>query len=220
MNQVRAVATVTSLSLLSLTGCSEIFGPAERLSIQTDQDHYEAMPIGQERYAFSMVLRTENRGRRTVYLDRCGSAGRLIYGIAGESEPSAYNPVWACTGNNNPIRLRPGEFRVDTLQVNGPSGSTGHAGEPFGALEGRSQAWLRFRTCADVTRCAGSEETEGSNFFTVKISDSSPGRDTIGVNPKVSMNRNFKGPLRCGDKMGRGVWPCEVLRIRGWRGLL
>ena len=139
-----ASSVVASLALLA----SACVSPTEALPdvvVETDATSYvaEALPgtPPQTQFAFRVIVRTTNGSRRPVRLGRCNpeSAGP-IFGVELHPEAagarSAFDPVWGCVGGVEPIEIRPGAARVDTLTIQGPTVVNGVTGEPVGFAEG------------------------------------------------------------------------------------
>jgi hypothetical protein len=146
------------------------------LTLRTDSTTYTATLIGGEgsyrTYGVTLVARFTNGTSRPVYLDRCYPGTPYpIYGIVS-SEPSlesAYNPVWACVGHDQPIVVRAGETRTDFLQIAGPNMWDGHTKEPMGALVGRYRLTYSVNSCADGYPCDVSARIRGSNEFEIRL---------------------------------------------------
>ena len=135
---------VTGLSLLA-SACVSPTGTLPGVVVATDATSYvaELVPGTPPRthYAFRVIVRTTNGSLQPVHLGRCNpeSAGPL-FGVVLHPEAagarSAYDPIWACVGGAQPIVIRPGAERVDTLIVQGPTVFNGVTGEPLGVAEG------------------------------------------------------------------------------------
>ena len=144
MRSLRSLsAVVTGLSLLA-SACASPTGTLPGVAVVTDATSYVAEPVPgtppRTLYAFRVIVRTTNSSMQPVHLGRCNpeSAGPL-FGVVLHPEAagvrSAYDPIWACV-DAQPIVIRPGAERVDTLIVQGPTVFNGVTGEQFGVAEG------------------------------------------------------------------------------------
>ncbi len=179
-------AALVALAAALASGCSDLFGPGEDgLLMTTDRTEYVAIDLGGEgswrSYGVEVVVRSENVGRSILYLSTCGSdAAAPIFGVhqvegegvgpvgGGGGSGSAFSPAWACPGYP-PIRLAPGEVRVDTLRLQGPTRLDGITGEVLGSLEGLKQIGFEVRPCPEVTACPSADLAGRSNPFRVSL---------------------------------------------------
>ncbi len=135
---------VAGLSLLA-SACVSPTGALPGVVVETDATSYVAEPLPgtppRTQYAFRVIVRTTNGSLEPVRLGRCNpeSAGP-IFGVELHPESagtrSAFSPVWGCVGGVQPIEIRPGAVRVDTLTIQGPTVVNGVTGEPVGVAEG------------------------------------------------------------------------------------
>jgi hypothetical protein len=148
------------------------------LVVLTDHDAYVARYEGGEglhrQYGFTLVARSENRGRASVYLARCyPDTPYPIYGVdlvdGEDPRGAAYSGVWACVGHDRQIRIDPGEVRTDTLHLRGPNIFDGRTGEAFGTLVGRMRLWYEPQTCPGDGACRLGRDAGASNVFTVEL---------------------------------------------------
>ncbi|MEW5928782.1 MAG: hypothetical protein AB1941_15070 [Gemmatimonadota bacterium] len=168
-------------ALLALAGCGSLLDPgADDAALRSDETSYAARHQAGEgwhrRYGFTLVARFENRTGGTVHLDRCypdwphPTFAVGLVGAAGSPPGSAYDPVWACVGHDSPIVVLPGETRVDTLRILGPSSWDGRTLEPQGAFDGRFRlVYKASGGCRDHLRCPLSRESSISNAFEVRV---------------------------------------------------
>jgi hypothetical protein len=148
---------------------------ARQVTLRTDRTVYTASPIGGEgpyrTYEFTLVAQFTNGMSAPVYLERCyPSTPYPVYGIgsgAGARE-SAYDPVWACVGNDAPIVVLAGETRTDSLRVAGPNSWDGRTKEPFGDLAGQFRLSYGVGSCRAVNDCELPARVE-SNDFDVRL---------------------------------------------------
>lgn len=171
---------VLALCCLVMGACDDVLfseGPEVEL-IQTDQVEYLSEVVGGEghytRYAFIVVARFRNETGHTLSLSRCEpDSPTPLYGIealgAEDGVPAGYSPFWACVGHDAPLRVEPGETRVDTLRIEGPNSWNGLTGEPRGVLEGL----FRLHYLTECAECP--DKTSGglylSNAFRVTVVD-------------------------------------------------
>ena len=145
MRSLRSLSpVVTGLSLFA-SACASPTGTLPGVAVVTDATSYVAEPVPgtppDTHYAFRVIVRTTNSSKQPVHLGRCNSqSAGPIFGVVLHPESadafSAYDPAWACVGGAQPIVIRPGSVRVDTLIVQGPRGFNGVTGEPLGVAEG------------------------------------------------------------------------------------
>jgi hypothetical protein len=130
--------------------------------------HY-ARPWRTYRYRADIVTRIRNRSANSVFLARCYPHDRTpmfeLVPVAADESWRNWGTVWACVGNSNPIEVRPGETRIDTLSIEGPDGR-GSGGEIFGRLDGTFRIGLRAHECQDE-RCGLIDSSRFSNSFEV-----------------------------------------------------
>ena len=181
-----AVAQVTApVMALLLTACSgEGKGPRAAAPdsvwtapIQTDAAAYAARPVAGapvETYAFAVVARFTNRTDSTVFLAR---------GMPDQARPdvrvlpedgrgaSAYTPLYDAVGHDRQIAVGPGDTRVDTFRLRGPTAWEGDTGEPSGPLDGELRLAYRAQGCRGDGACPLPDAVAISNTFTVSILD-------------------------------------------------
>jgi hypothetical protein len=146
--------------------------PPGELTLHTDRPSYVALPALNEPpylYTFTLVGRLDNTMGRPVHLNRsCRGEPMPQYGVraAEEGLESAYDPLWICAElRPTPvIVVQPGETRVDTLHIEGPSTWNGRTKQPYGVLAGR------FRLVYEVNGCEGPRDCAvRSNEFEVRL---------------------------------------------------
>lgn len=166
------------LAALALAGCTSTILPAgDGTLLGTDRSEYVATHQGGEgayrRYGFTLVARFENRSGAPVYLNRCSPDSRTaVWGVEladGRSGDSGYDGVWACVGNVEPIVVRPGEARADTLLVLGPNSWNGLTLEPRGVMEGRFRLVYDASSCRGDRDCRLPREMRSSDVFRVRV---------------------------------------------------
>jgi len=164
------------ISIALLVGCeSEPVGPGQDLegpAIKTDQLSYVAVPLEGEgdyrRYGFTVVAEFTNLTDRNVFLGRCyPDSPTPMFSVYGDGFGSAYSGVWACVGHKNQFRVKPGQSRVDTLHLRGPSRWS--AGEPQGELEGRVRLRYFVGYCTDDCPDEAPDSLSSSDFFEVTL---------------------------------------------------
>lgn len=119
--------------LVTLLSCGDGFvfpvGVPPRGVLTTDSLGYTARVIGQfhghNRYSFRVITRYENTTALPAIMLRCDAGNKSpMYSVTrtdGDPTSAAYNPGWACTSGNPLIVVAPGEVRIDTLVLQGPS---------------------------------------------------------------------------------------------------
>ena len=143
--------------------------PAD-FDLRTNQTEYIAESETGFSYGFSLTAELENTTNGTIYLDICDPRNRIpLYSItlAEESDESAWNPAWACVGHSESIVLEPGQTRIDTYALEGPTVSQN--GQPSGKMEGLFRLSYRTLECADSDVCAPSSIS--SNAFKIELTD-------------------------------------------------
>lgn len=157
---------LAGLSLLALA-CVAPTGALSSVLVETDATSYVAAPVPgtppRTLYAFRVIVRTTNRSLQSVHFGRCNPESDVpIFGVELHPESadsrSAFDPIWACVGNAQPIEIRPGAVRVDTLIIQGPTVVNGVTGEPIGVAEGSM-----------VLRLASESGRVVSNRFSVSL---------------------------------------------------
>lgn len=159
-------------------------GELEAFAITTDKRAYVATCTdgGFVDCAFTLEASYHNRTDRPVYLHRCYPDGEYpIFGVPtlDESDESAYDPVWACVGHDDQIRVDPGETRTDVLEVRGPNSFDGVTGEPFGVVEGAFQLLYDARPCGGEGNCDSLPEVL-SRSAPFEVTVSGPGAGAAG----------------------------------------
>jgi hypothetical protein len=157
------------------------------LVLQTDQSDYiakyEKTTDKVRIYKFTIIARFENGSKEPVYLDRCyPDTPYPLYSISaiesGEAKESAYQPVWACVGHDNPIVVQPGEIRTDKFDILGPSFWRSDTGTFDGLLEGNASLVYGVRFCREQPvfdgsgrpdKCKRSETYVKSDFFRIRL---------------------------------------------------
>ena len=180
-----AVAQVSATVMALLTPCSgEGGGPGAAMPdsvwtapIQTDAAAYAARSVADspvETHAFTVVARFTNPTERTVFLAR---------GMPGQARPdvrvllvdghgsSAYTPLYDAVGHDRQIVVGPGDTRVDTFRLRGPTAWEGDTGEPFAPLDGELRLAYRAQGCRGDGACPLPDSVAISNAFTVTLHD-------------------------------------------------
>ena len=168
--------------LISAGGCSLVGGatPEREVGapIRTDALVYTAEYEGGEgtyrQYGFDLVARFTNPTDETIYLSRAyPDQPRPDYGVilvSGDDEwGSAYSTVIAGVGHDDQIAVAPGETRVDTLRLRGPSAWDGRTGERFGQLEGEMRLSYQPQGCRGDGACRLPDSLATSNVFQVVL---------------------------------------------------
>lgn len=154
---------------------------AEVFALTTDHSAYITTCTSGEyfRCTFTIEATYHNRTDRPVYLYRCYPDTEYpVFGVPtlDKAIESAYDPVWACVGHNDHIRVDSGETRTDVLEVGGPNAFDGVTGEPFGVLEGAFRLFYDVRSCADEAECEDLPENQSvSAPFKVTLAASETG---------------------------------------------
>ena len=113
--------------------------------LRVDRSEYLARPPIPRRdrgtYTFTLVATFRNSGTGPVNLEHC--QGYRTYGIElvgplplRERPRAAYSPAWNCAGSDNKLSVEPGETRVDTIRLWGPTSWDGRTRQPRGVLDG------------------------------------------------------------------------------------
>lgn len=170
-----------TLLLLVAAGCS-LLGEAapERgmhAPIQTDAlvytARYERGEGSYRQYGFDVVARFTNRTDETVYLARAvPSQPWPDFGVelvGGGGDGSAYSGVVAGVGHDRQIAVQPGETRVDTLRLRGPTMWDGRTGDPFGRLDGVMRLVYQAQGCRGDGACPLPDSVAVSNVFRVVL---------------------------------------------------
>jgi hypothetical protein len=167
----RVVLVLTAALLTAASGCSGVTSaPALSGALSTDASAYVAVPqpAHPNSYQFTVVARFRNTGDTPAHLGRCFPDSPVpIFGISlvassnGETM-SGYNGALACVGHDNPIVVAPGETRVDTLVIAGPTVWDGRTHQPLGTLEGTFQLQYVGDACNASNGCR-------SDPFTVRL---------------------------------------------------
>lgn len=129
------------------------------MRLTADRDSYVAEYVAGSglgrQFAFTIVARFENGSRDTVFLARCYPDSPIpVYAVLmSEQGHSAYNSAWACVGHDRQFAVAPGQIRIDTLQLRGPTASAGMTGEPLGAFSGRMALYYEVQTCRGDGSC-------------------------------------------------------------------
>lgn len=129
-------------------------GELETYALSTDGSAYVAhcTDDGLLVCTFTLEATYHNRTDRPVYLHRCYPDSEYpIFSVStlDKAVESAYNPIWACVGHDDQIRVGPGETRTDVLEIRGPNSFDGVTHEPFGEVEGAFQLSYAAYPCAD-----------------------------------------------------------------------
>ena len=144
--------------------------PAD-FDLRTNQTEYIAESETGFSYGFSLTAKLENTTDQTLYLDLCYPDDTSpIYSVtlAEESDKkSSWNPAWACVGHSESIVLEPGQTRIDTYAIEGPTVSQN--GQPVGEIEGLFKLSYRTLECADSGVCTPSSIS--SNAFKIELAD-------------------------------------------------
>ena len=150
-------------------------------ALTTDSAAYRARRVqqlwpGVFVYGFTVIARYTNPTDAPVYLWTCGPDSRPpLYSVVAEGQRTstgvAYNAAWACVGHDRPIRVEPGQTRVDTIAVRGPNAFDGITHRPIDPiLEGRFQLMYAVQSCRTEGDCPLRDEAlTRSNAFAVRI---------------------------------------------------
>lgn len=172
--------------LFFLSGCSFLGNDndditSENILFQTDQREYVASLESSDswpRYTFTVIAHFKNNSDQTIYLDRCyGDSPQPIYSVnlmnKESSERSAYNGAWACVGHNNPIAVKSGAVRTDTLQITGPNSRSNEDNGIDDILEGSFRIKYQMQTCrnTDGEDCTLPDSLSYSNEFKVQLAE-------------------------------------------------
>jgi hypothetical protein len=172
------VATVL-LSLPALS-CESLVTPEDGdVVLSTDREVYIATFIGgtgaYASYGFDVEVRTVNRGSGTVFLPRCYPDSRFptfaLELMDPEAERSAYSPNWACVGHDHQIAIRPGESRIDTLRMVGPTAVLHVEQRPLGVFEGTMRIRYFPQACRGNGECRMAGRTVSNAFQVVANTD-------------------------------------------------
>ncbi|NOT08904.1 MAG: hypothetical protein HOP28_11950 [Gemmatimonadales bacterium] len=159
-----------------ITGGCWLTGASDDPFLTTDRSTYVAAHLGgegiSERFSFVVIARFENRDDRVVYLARCFADSRTpIYGVlavdATDSQGSAYDGAWGCVGHDRQFAVQPGDFRTDTLHLQGPNSYNGLTHEPYGATTGRVRLYYDVRYCPGDGGCPAPRSFGYSPIFTI-----------------------------------------------------
>jgi hypothetical protein len=168
-------------SLLLLTACTrEVTAPTFAATLATDPTAYSATlaNTGDDfpEYHVVVIARYMNRGSTPIYWQPCeptfSSAPDFTVDLVDPDSgaSSAYNGAALCVGAG-PVELRPGESRMDTLHVSGPSNWNFATDQYSGTLQGRMQlhyaVYCLPAVAGDV--CDVPESARTSNEFTVAV---------------------------------------------------
>lgn len=160
----------SSLAALALA-CSGMTEPTVDARLSLNASSYLAVPQGSRgqpgSYQFTVVAQFRNDGNADVHLSRCyPDSPHPVFAVMLRSsdlhKSSAYDPVWACVGHDNPIVVAPNETRVDTLIIVGPTSWDGQTQKPNGELEGSFQLMYTGDVCDVPAGCR-------SKPFTVRM---------------------------------------------------
>jgi hypothetical protein len=129
--------------------------------LQTDTSEYTARahPLG---IAFQIVARYENRTAGPVYLGRCTSGNPTpIYYIHAVNGDEVVGQ-WSCVGTE-PIRVKVGEVRINTLRIDRPDALWRLVPEP--------QFTLRYEagSCPVIISCPLPDSARVSKPFSVRL---------------------------------------------------
>lgn len=170
INPARFASCFTAALLSMISGCSDATSPTATAALSTDVSAYIATPwdVGLSgAYRFTIIARFENTGNTPAHLP-CTSAEctRPGFGVllmsSDTTAMSGYNPVALAVAYNKSIIVAPGETRVDTLTIVGPTMRDGHTNEPIGVMEGTYQLMYASEACNATGGCR-------SNNFTVRL---------------------------------------------------
>ncbi|WP_234572202.1 hypothetical protein [Rhodohalobacter sp. 614A] len=176
---------IIPLVLLLLVSCSTVDNDTKEvittknLVFQTDQSSYTAEVLENfppAFYGFTLIARFENKTNQTLYLNRCdvdSSHPRYVFKLHLTENPQspAHNIIFACAGHNNPITVKSGSVRIDTLDVRSPQMWDHATKEPIGIFEGTFQLVYDVWTCKTGDRCDLPDSLSTSNEFEVQLAD-------------------------------------------------
>jgi hypothetical protein len=170
IRRLRFTSCLTAVLLSVISGCSDATGPTATAALSTDASAYIATPWDNGlsgAYRFTIIAQFKNTGNTSAHLP-CSSAEctRPGFGVRLVSSDttaiSGYDPVWLAIAYNKSIIVAPGETRVDTLTIVGPTIRDGHTNEPTGVMEGTYQLLYASEACNATGGCR-------SNKFTVRL---------------------------------------------------
>jgi hypothetical protein len=176
---MRYLLIILAFAAIGFSACDDLVDPQDvHVTLLTDRDEYVATYISGEgaysHYGFTVVARVQNHSPDPIYLARCyPESPHPIFGIelVDRSDPwgAAYDRVWACVGHDQDIRLRPGEVRIDTLQIGGPNAVAHVSQEPLGTLSGNMRLRYQVQSCRGDGDCLLPGDIGASNLFTVSL---------------------------------------------------
>ncbi|HUQ20798.1 MAG TPA: hypothetical protein VM099_14370 [Gemmatimonadaceae bacterium] len=119
-------------------------------------------------YRFTVVLRVQNLGTKTVTLDRCFPDSptprfSIVATEGGKTVQSAFEPIWGCVAHDSPIILAPGTVGLYTLNLVGPT--VRDNGQTVGSLSGR----LRILPAISFGDGTSPKDAPVSNAFDVQL---------------------------------------------------
>jgi hypothetical protein len=177
--RIRTVAAL-ALVIAAHAGCGR--GPLEpdpvRLGepIQTDRVRYAARVVRGSgpptEYAFTAVASYTNESSSDVHLDRCfahseGPLHHVVMAGSASGRTSAYSGFWACVDHDDPIVVRAGATRVDTLRLTAPQGWDPQTRTPAGEMAGPMRLAYPARVCPRPGECTRIDAIQ-SNVFVVE----------------------------------------------------
>ncbi len=165
------------VALMGIPGCGgDATGPGpvpEGPALQTDQSSYQARYLGgtgtERTFRFELIARYTNLTDRDIYLARCRPEdAHPLHSVDGEGFQSAYGEIQDCSDHRQPIRVRPGRTRVDTLFIQGPTVWDG-AQQPLGYLHGEFRLRYSGAFCRSGCEEYLPDSLRASEPFTVAV---------------------------------------------------
>ena len=169
-----------SCSILNEDSSNEI--TSDNLIFRTDKKLYKAELLENlppEIYGFTLIARFENNTGKDLFLNRCDVDSphpRYMFKLnptveIDRSQTPAYNLFFACPGHHNPISVKSGTVRIDTLNVIAPQSWDHATREPLGLFEGTFQLLYDVWTCKTGAGCDLPDSLSLSNEFEVRLQE-------------------------------------------------
>lgn len=170
ITRFRFTSCLTAVLLSVISGCSDATSPTATAALSTDASAYTATPwdVGLPgAYRFTIIARFKNTGSASAHLpcysEECTWPGFGVRLVSSDTTAiSGYDPVGLAIAYNKSIVVAPGETRVDTLTIVGPTMRGGHTNEPIGVMEGTYQLLYASEACNATNGCR-------SDKFTVRL---------------------------------------------------
>jgi hypothetical protein len=164
------MSCLTAVVLSVISGCSDATSPTATAALSTDASAYTATPwdVGLPgAYRFTIIARFTNTGNTSAHLPcssaECAGPALGVRQVSSDTTAmSGYDPVWLGIAYGKSIIVAPGETRVDTLTIVGPTIRDGHTNEAIGVMEGTYQLVYSSEACNATGGCR-------SKKFTVRL---------------------------------------------------